>query len=86
MGVHRDVLGESLMLADRTLVYQPENLSWDLTDVQNQAENIQICTSIDEIIAQLQQEVDSNCHFLLMSNGGFGGIYQRLKTELSGTL
>ncbi|MCK5354537.1 MAG: UDP-N-acetylmuramate:L-alanyl-gamma-D-glutamyl-meso-diaminopimelate ligase [Methyloprofundus sp.] len=82
MGVHREVLAESLTLADRTLIYQPENLDWGLSELQTLANNIKICTSIDEIIAELQQEVAPNSHFLMMSNGSFGGIYQRLQNEL----
>ena len=82
MGVHRHVLAESLALADRTLIYQPENFSWDLSELKNCANNIKICTSIDEIMTELQQEVAPNSHFLMMSNGSFGGIYQRLQNEL----
>jgi len=82
MGVHREVLAESLALADRTLIYQPEELDWDLTELQSDTNNIKICTSIDEIISELQQEVAPNSHFLMMSNGSFGGIYQRLQGEL----
>ncbi|GFO72316.1 UDP-N-acetylmuramate: L-alanyl-gamma-D-glutamyl-meso-diaminopimelate ligase [Bathymodiolus japonicus methanotrophic gill symbiont] len=82
MGVHREVLAESLMLADRTLIYQPEELDWDLTALQTAENNIKICTSIDAIMHELQQEVAPNSHFLMMSNGSFGGIYQRLQAEL----
>ena len=82
MGVHREVLAESLMLADRTLIYQPEELDWDLAGLQTATNNIKICTSIDVIMHELQQEVAPNSHFLMMSNGSFGGIYQRLQAEL----
>jgi len=82
MGVHRKELADALSLADRTIIYQPENLAWDLSELKTYADNIQICTSIDEIIAELQQEVAAQSHFLMMSNGSFGGIYQRLKNEL----
>lgn len=82
MGIHRKVFAESLLLADRALIYQPENLNWDLSELQNFADNIKICTSIDEIVLELQQEVAPESHFLMMSNGSFGGIYQRLKQEL----
>lgn len=82
MGVHREVLAESLMLADRTLIYQPEELDWDLTALQTATNNIKICTSIDAIMHELQQEMAPNSHFLMMSNGSFGGIYQRLQAEL----
>ncbi|MCK5869035.1 UDP-N-acetylmuramate:L-alanyl-gamma-D-glutamyl-meso-diaminopimelate ligase [Methylococcaceae bacterium CS1] len=82
MGVHREVLAESLVLADRTIIYQPEELDWDLMALQTETNNIKICTSIDEIISELQQEMAPNSHFLMMSNGSFGGIYQRLQSEL----
>ncbi len=82
MGVHREVLAESLELADRTIIYQPENLDWDLSELQTDANNIYVCTTIDEIIGELQREVAPNSHFLMMSNGSFGGIYQRLQNEL----
>ncbi|MDC9729551.1 MAG: UDP-N-acetylmuramate:L-alanyl-gamma-D-glutamyl-meso-diaminopimelate ligase [Methyloprofundus sp.] len=82
MGIHSETLAGSFALADRTLIYQPESLGWDLTELSNQAENIKICSSIDEIIQELQKEIAPNSHFLMMSNGSFGGIYQRLQEEL----
>ncbi|BCG65386.1 MAG: UDP-N-acetylmuramate: L-alanyl-gamma-D-glutamyl-meso-diaminopimelate ligase [Methyloprofundus sp.] len=82
MGVHQETLAQSLALADRAIIYQPDNLTWDLSGLNNYADNIQLCTSIDAIISQLQQEVAVDTHFLLMSNGSFGGIYQRLQAEL----
>ncbi|MDF1581934.1 MAG: UDP-N-acetylmuramate:L-alanyl-gamma-D-glutamyl-meso-diaminopimelate ligase [Methyloprofundus sp.] len=82
MGVYRKELADAFNLADRAIIYQPENLAWDLAELKDYADNIQICTSIDEIIAQLQQELAVKSHFLMMSNGGFGGIYRRMKNEL----
>jgi UDP-N-acetylmuramate: L-alanyl-gamma-D-glutamyl-meso-diaminopimelate ligase len=82
MGIHREALANSLALADRTLVYQPENLTWDLSELSDFSDNIQICSSIDEIIQELRKEVALNSHFLMMSNGSFGGIYKRLQEEL----
>jgi UDP-N-acetylmuramate: L-alanyl-gamma-D-glutamyl-meso-diaminopimelate ligase len=82
MGVHRKALAESLAQADRVFIYQPENLDWDLSELKDYADNIQLCSSIDAIISKLASEVHPNSHFLMMSNGGFGGIYQRLQDEL----
>ncbi|OQK16838.1 UDP-N-acetylmuramate:L-alanyl-gamma-D-glutamyl-meso-diaminopimelate ligase [Methyloprofundus sedimenti] len=82
MGIHRKTLAESLALAERVIIYQPENLGWDLSELKDYADNIQLCSSIDDIISELAREVQPNSHFLLMSNGGFGGIYQRLLNEL----
>jgi len=82
MGIHRKTLAESLALAERVIIYQPEDLGWDLSELKDYADNIQLCSSIDDIISELAREVQPNSHFLLMSNGGFGGIYQRLQNEL----
>jgi len=82
MGLHRKELADALQLADKAIIFQPENLSWDLSELKGYANNIIICNSIDEIITKLQAELADKSHFLMMSNGGFGGIYQRLKDEL----
>ena len=37
---------------------------------------------IDAIIAKLKVEACLGGHFVLMSNGSFGGIYQRLQEEI----
>jgi len=82
LGVHTETLAKSLGNADLAIIYQPQNLDWDLSKLLNYANNIQICQSLDEIIAQLKVEAASGGHFVLMSNGSFGGIYKRLQEEL----
>ncbi|NOQ77297.1 MAG: UDP-N-acetylmuramate:L-alanyl-gamma-D-glutamyl-meso-diaminopimelate ligase [Methylococcaceae bacterium] len=82
MGVHTQSLAESLAKADIALIYQPENLDWDLSELKKYANNIEICTTLDSIIDKLKIQAKENSHFVLMSNGSFGGIYQRLKDEL----
>ena len=82
LGVHTQSLAESLAQADTAIVYQPDNLGWDLSQLQQFADNIQICNSLEAIIEQIKAEAGGVCHVLLMSNGSFGGIYQRLRDEL----
>ena len=82
MGVHTQSLAESLVKADIAIVYQPENLDWDLSELLNYANNIEIVTTLDSIVNKLKQESASKAHFILMSNGSFGGIYQRLIDEI----
>ncbi|WP_262964738.1 UDP-N-acetylmuramate:L-alanyl-gamma-D-glutamyl-meso-diaminopimelate ligase [Methylobacter psychrophilus] len=82
LGVHTETLAKSLGDADLAIIYQPENLDWDLSQLKNYANNIEICQSLDDIIAKLKVEARSGGHFVLMSNGSFGGIYQRLQDEL----
>ncbi|WAK02209.1 UDP-N-acetylmuramate:L-alanyl-gamma-D-glutamyl-meso-diaminopimelate ligase [Methylobacter sp. YRD-M1] len=83
MGVHTQTLAQSLNGADQALIYQPPGLGWDLSALKKYAGNIEICQSLDEIIAKLKLEARYGGHFVLMSNGSFGGIYQRLQHELS---
>ncbi|MGZ8136464.1 MAG: UDP-N-acetylmuramate:L-alanyl-gamma-D-glutamyl-meso-diaminopimelate ligase [Methylococcaceae bacterium] len=83
MGVHTETLAKSLNDADLAIVYQPENIGWDLTALKKYAGNIEICHSLDDIIARLKLEARYGGHFVLMSNGSFGGIYQRLQAELA---
>jgi UDP-N-acetylmuramate: L-alanyl-gamma-D-glutamyl-meso-diaminopimelate ligase len=83
MGVHTQTLAQSLGGADQALIYQPPGLGWDLSELKKYAGNIEICQSLDEIIAKLKLEARHGGHFVLMSNGSFGGIYQRLQHELS---
>ncbi|HEY8219533.1 MAG TPA: UDP-N-acetylmuramate:L-alanyl-gamma-D-glutamyl-meso-diaminopimelate ligase [Methylobacter sp.] len=82
LGVHTKTLAESLSTADLAIIYQPEALGWDLSELKRYAGNIEICSSLDDIIAKLKFEARYGGHFVLMSNGSFGGIYQRLQDEL----
>ncbi|MGZ8095819.1 MAG: UDP-N-acetylmuramate:L-alanyl-gamma-D-glutamyl-meso-diaminopimelate ligase [Methylosarcina sp.] len=82
LGVHTETLAKSLSNADHAIIFQPSNLAWDLSGLKKYAENIEICRSLDEIIGKLKLEARYGGHFVLMSNGSFGGIYQRLLTEL----
>jgi UDP-N-acetylmuramate: L-alanyl-gamma-D-glutamyl-meso-diaminopimelate ligase len=83
LGVHTQTLAQSLHNADIAIMYQPDNMDWDLSALKQYAGNINICHSIDDIVVQIKQQASTGGHFVLMSNGSFGGIYARLKQELA---
>jgi UDP-N-acetylmuramate: L-alanyl-gamma-D-glutamyl-meso-diaminopimelate ligase len=83
MGVHTATLAKSLGTADLAIIYQPENMGWDLSQLKKYAGNIEICQTLEDIIAKLKFEARYGGHFVLMSNGSFGGIYQRLQDALA---
>lgn len=83
MGVHTETLAKSLHQADQAIIYQPEAMGWDLSALKKYAGNIEICQSLDGIIARLQMEARYGGHVVLMSNGSFGGIYLRLQQALA---
>ncbi len=79
MGVHQHTLAPSLALADQVMLYQPIDIGWDVATVAAaigaQARTFDTVPALVEHIAQHAQAGD---HILIMSNGGFDGIHQRL--------
>ncbi len=87
MGVHQQTLSRALRLADESLVYQPAGINWDMAAIFNDAdENITLFTDTDEIIqtvvARVKANTETALHILIMSNGGFENIHQRLLAAL----
>jgi len=83
LGVHRDTLADSLAHADLAILFQAENLGWDLNAIQTTSNAIEIYPTLDDIITRLHTEMFKGGHIVLMSNGSFGGIYQRLQNMLA---
>jgi len=83
LGIHTESLAKSLAEADLAIIYQPENLSWDLSVLTEYADNIQVGTTLDNIINTLKGQTDSPLHIVLMSNGSFDGIHDRLLQQLA---
>ncbi|VAW50393.1 UDP-N-acetylmuramate:L-alanyl-gamma-D-glutamyl-meso-diaminopimelate ligase [hydrothermal vent metagenome] len=83
MGIHKDSLSNSWQQADKVCLYQPEGLDWNLADVVTQSKTpANIFTSTDEIIEHLLTTAVSGDHILIMSNGGFEAIHQRMLDAL----
>ncbi len=87
MGVHQHTLVSALAQADQSLVYQPDGINWDMTAIFKDAgEHIRLFTQTDEIIDTLMQCVqeseEDTIHILLMSNGGFENIHNRVLAAL----
>ena len=80
MGVHRDSLLPSLAEADRVLMHIPPELTW-APPAHNPAW-LSIHQHIDDIMKALLPSLMPGDHVLIMSNGGFGGIHQRLLDAL----
>lgn len=86
MGIHQDSLAKSAALADHTIWYEPAGLEWGLQEVIECAahsNNQQVINSIEDIIAHITTHARAGDAIVIMSNGGFEGIHQRLLTSLS---
>jgi UDP-N-acetylmuramate: L-alanyl-gamma-D-glutamyl-meso-diaminopimelate ligase len=79
MGVHKDTLAGSLAGADAVYLYAPPDLGWDAGAVARQVgPHAATEPSIEALLARLTRELAAGDHVLVMSNGGFGGLHQKL--------
>jgi len=84
MGAHRDQLAPSLRVADQVFLFQPPDAQWALEEItDNMGVHAHCYTDMDELILAIRDQARSRDHILIMSNGGFGNIHQRLLAQLS---
>jgi len=83
LGVHREQLAPSLDVADKSWFFAPKDLGWDLEGaVSSMGDRVSLARSIDELVQDLIQELRPGDHVLIMSNGGFGGLHDKLLAAL----
>lgn len=84
MGVHKDVLGQSSRSADLTYWFDAGTAAFDLASiVQASPTPARLADSIDTLVATLAAEAQAGDDIVIMSNGGFGGIHQKLLRALA---
>ncbi len=84
LGVHQDTLAPAFAAADQVTLYQPADLGWDLGRVATQLQGRgMVCTHLERIVDYLNLQTQPGDHVVIMSNGGFGGLHQRLLDTLS---
>lgn len=86
MGYHQATLAAALAAADRVVWYKSETTRLDLDAIGRDAQtDFRSYTTTDEIIRDIVREAHPGDHVVIMSNGGFEGIHQRLGAALAGT-
>lgn len=79
MGVHRDTLAAAFARADEVVLFQPEGIDWSMQEIATAiGDNACVLDDIDAIVKTVTQDAQSVTHLLVMSNGAFGGIHQKL--------
>ena len=82
-GVHRDELAASLAAADRVWLYRPADLGWDLGAVAaGIGPQAALADEVDALTRALASELQEGDHVLIMSNGSFEGLHERLLAAL----
>lgn len=79
-GVHRDRLAASLAAADRVYCYRPPGLAWDLAETLPRA---RIGDNVNALAAAIVADARAGDYVVVMSNGGFGGLHEKLLAALA---
>jgi UDP-N-acetylmuramate: L-alanyl-gamma-D-glutamyl-meso-diaminopimelate ligase len=83
LGVHNAKLAASLADADRVYVFAPHDLGWDAAPVfRTLGERAAVFARVEDIVARVVTECREGDQVLVMSNGGFQGIHQKLLDAL----
>ena len=83
LGTHKQALVDSLRAADRVFVYQSPEVKWD---VESAMAPLGALVHVDSDLARLTDALATEArpgdHLVLMSNGSFGGLHERLLAAL----
>ncbi|HMY61353.1 MAG TPA: UDP-N-acetylmuramate:L-alanyl-gamma-D-glutamyl-meso-diaminopimelate ligase [Nitrosomonas sp.] len=78
MGVWKDSLAQSLNIADQIFCYT-DQVDWDVTSALQSIKHKAVTYSqMQELINAVALMAHADDHILIMSNGGFGGIHEKL--------
>ncbi len=82
LGVMKEALPASLKDADLVFCYGA-NLGWDaaeaLKPIKNKAQTFE---NLENLVSAIAKSAKSGDHILVMSNGGFGGVHQKILDAL----
>lgn len=91
LGVMKEQLPNSLDVADKIFAYGAssgkETLGWDLKEVlaplnKHEAGRALAFDDLSALVTAVSKEAKPGDHILVMSNGGFGGIHQKILTAI----
>jgi UDP-N-acetylmuramate: L-alanyl-gamma-D-glutamyl-meso-diaminopimelate ligase len=85
LGVHQAHLADALAGADLALVYAPPDLGWSAAEaLRPLAERGRVFAALADLVGFAAAAARPGDHLLVMSNGAFGGVHDRLLAALRG--
>jgi UDP-N-acetylmuramate: L-alanyl-gamma-D-glutamyl-meso-diaminopimelate ligase len=83
LGGHGEQLAASTVDADRVYWFQPPGMDWSLEAIVAQSPvPAEVAGDIDELVRQVATQARPGDQVVIMSNGSFGGIHQKLLVQL----
>jgi UDP-N-acetylmuramate: L-alanyl-gamma-D-glutamyl-meso-diaminopimelate ligase len=84
LGLHQHALADSLAVAERSFLYAPPGLGWDLkAAIAPLGTRAEVHADLEALSAAVAAAARPGDHVLVMSNGGFGGVHTRLLADLA---
>ena len=66
------------------MLFQADNVDWDIAAYMSDlGERCQVFTDIEEIISLISKDHQQGDHIVIMSNGAFGGLHEKLIDALN---
>jgi UDP-N-acetylmuramate: L-alanyl-gamma-D-glutamyl-meso-diaminopimelate ligase len=81
LGEHREALASCAQAADYALWYAPPDLQWDLSSIVSTSGQ-EVLDTTDALIERALQMAEPGDSIVIMSNGGFDGLHNRLLMAL----
>lgn len=83
-GIHQKTLADALIDADYIVICVEDDLDWDLPKaVSPLGAKVNVINEIDKIVKTVTDLAKAGDHILIMSNGDFSGIHQKIIKQLS---
>lgn len=84
MGHHKGEIAPALVRSDHVFLLQPDNIPWEVTEIAaNCVQPTSWSADINKLVDMIVKEAEPKDHILVMSNGSFGGIHQKLLEKLA---
>ncbi len=84
MGYHAETLSASFAKADQVLLFQADNLDWDIAKhMDDLGDRCRVFTDIEAIVSSIKEQHQAGDQIVIMSNGAFGGIHNKLIEALN---
>jgi len=83
-GVHKETLPQSLNDADKVFIYQGEEVDWSVSELSNTCQApCMVANNIAELVIEITAEAQANDIIVVMSNGGFANVHEKILTSLT---
>ena len=83
-GIHKDVLPLALSEADQVFIFADHKIKWSVDDLMNDCtQSCVVDNNIESFVKSIVQTVEQGDVIVVMSNGGFASIHDKLLAALT---